>query len=249
MLTSVRSLMAATVFAGSVLVATPAMAEDGDTPMVTVTGNVAFVTDYRFRGIGLSGGDPALQGSINLNFEPGFYVGAWGSSIDDGGTDLYGDLELDLYAGWAGMVTDSVGVDVGVLYYAYPTSDLGLPADVWEVYGKVKPTIGPVGLTLGVNYMFDQDSLGGTDNLYLNADAAVSIPETPVSLNAHLGYTDGALALSTVNGKAFDYSIGASVTVLGGLSLGVSYIGTESDAPEIDGFDDETIVGSISYAF
>jgi uncharacterized protein (TIGR02001 family) len=248
MLTSVRSLMAATVLAGSALFATPAMAQD-EMPFATVTGSVAIVSDYRFRGIGLSGGDPAIQGSINLNFEPGFYVGAWGSSIDDGGTGLYGEMELDLYAGWAGMVTDSVGVDVGVLYYAYPASSLGLPADVWEIYGKVKPTIGPVGLTIGAAYMFDQDSLGGGDNLYLNADAAFSIPETPISLNAHIGYTDGALALSTFDGEAFDYSVGAAVTVLGGLSLGVSYVATESDPPEIDGFDDETIVGSISYAF
>jgi uncharacterized protein (TIGR02001 family) len=246
MLTSVRSLMAATVLAGSALFATPAMAQDD--PSVTVTGNVAIVSDYRFRGVGLSGGDIAIQGGLTLNTAPGFYVGTWASSMED--SPVYGEVELDIFGGWAGEVTDGVGVDVGVLYYAYPSKDAGAgPSDVWEVYGKVKPTLGPVGLTFGVAYAFDQDSLGGGDNLYLSADAAVAIPDTPVSLSAHVGYTDGFLTF-TPDGEALDYSIGASVTVLGGLSLGVSYVGVEGPTgPAWDGITDDTVVGSISYAF
>ena len=35
-------------------------------------------------------------------------------------------------------------------YYAYPSKDAGAgPSDVWEFYGKLKPTLGPVGLTFG----------------------------------------------------------------------------------------------------
>src|SRR5512139_3079283 len=60
MLTSVRSLLAATVLAGSVLASAPAFADDTAPPSdITVTGNVALTTDYRFRGVSLSGGDPA----------------------------------------------------------------------------------------------------------------------------------------------------------------------------------------------
>ena len=67
MLTSVRSLMAVTLLAGTALAATPAMAQDEENPAVTVSGNVALVTDYRFRGVGLSGGDAAIQGGITLS--------------------------------------------------------------------------------------------------------------------------------------------------------------------------------------
>ena len=50
MLTSVRGLLAATFVAGCGLAATPAFADETDPPAeVTVTGNVAHVTDYRFR--------------------------------------------------------------------------------------------------------------------------------------------------------------------------------------------------------
>jgi uncharacterized protein (TIGR02001 family) len=222
------------------------MAEDEDTSFVTVTGSVTLATDYRFRGVGLSGGDIAIQGGLTLNTEPGFYIGTWASSLEDSGA--YGEVEMDIFGGWTGNVTDSLGVDVGFTYYAYPSKDFG-PSDVIEFYGKLKPTLGPVALTLGVAYAPDQDSLGGGDNLYLSADASVAIPNTPISLSGHVGYTDGFLTF-TPSGHAWDYSVGASVTVLGGLTLGVAYVGVDGPGgPLWDGITDDTVVGTIGYAF
>lgn len=246
MLTSVRSLMAATVLAGAAFVATPAMAQEEETPFVTVSGNVSLVTDYRFRGVGLSGGDPAIQGGLTLNTAPGFYVGVWGSSLEDSAT--YGEMELDIYGGWAGEVADGIGVDVGATYYAYPSNVTG-PADVIEFYGKVKPTLGPVGLTFGVAYAPKQDSLGGDDNLYLSADAGIGIPSTPISLSAHVGYTDGGLAAFNADSKAWDWSVGASATVLGGLTLGVSYVGVDQDGFATPGVFDDAVVGTLGFSF
>ena len=83
MLTSVRGLVAATFLFGCGLAATPALADETDPPSeFTVTGNVAGVTDYRFRGLSLSGGDFAVQGGITVNHSSGFYVGTWGSSLE-----------------------------------------------------------------------------------------------------------------------------------------------------------------------
>ena len=249
MLTSVRSLSAATALVGA-LIAMPALAQEvpESDPLVTVTGSVAGVTDYRFRGIGLSGGDFAIQGGVTLNTKPGVYFGSWASSLED--SPVYGEVELDFFAGWAGDLTEGIGADVGVTYYAYPSKDAGAgPSDVWEFYGKLKPTLGPAALTLGVYYSPDQDSLGGGDNLYLSADVGVGIPNTPVSLAAHVGYTDGFLTY-TPDGDAFDYSIGASVTVLGGLSVGVSYVGVDGPSgPAWDGITDDTVVGTLGFSF
>jgi uncharacterized protein (TIGR02001 family) len=249
MLTSVRSLLAATILAGSALAATPAFAQDEEAESpVTVTGNVTLASEYRFRGVGLSGGDLAIQGGLNLNHESGFYVGTWASSMED--SPVYGEVELDVFGGWTGEVTEGIGVDVGVLYYAYPSKDAGAgPSDVWEFYGKIKPTLGPVGLTLGVAYMPDQDSLGGGDNLYLSGDAGVGIPGTPLTLTGHVGYTDGFLTF-TPDGDAFDYSLGASATVLGGLTVGVSYIGVDGPSGAAwDGITDDTFVATVGYSF
>ena len=253
MRTSIRSLLAATFLAGAASVATPALAQDegGESP-ITISGNVAVTSDYRFRGVSLSGGDFALQGGVDLTTTSGFYVGTWGSSIQ-GGTP-YGDIELDLYAGWTGAVAEGVNVDIGLLYYMYPSGDdlLGTDPDTdyFEPYASIGTTLGPVGATLGVAYAWEQDSLGGNDNLYLYTDWTLGVPNTPVTVNAHLGYTDGVLAppflAGTADDSGLDWSIGATAVIHGGLSAGVSYVGVEG--PSIDGFTDDAIVATLSFA-
>lgn len=248
MLTSIRGLVVASLLATSAIAATPAFAQDEEAGPVTVTGSVTLVSDYRFRGVGLSGGDIAIQGGVTLNHESGFYVGTWASSLED--TPVYGEVEVDVFGGWAGDISEGLGADVGVTYYAYPSKDPGAgPSDVWEVYGKLKPSIGPLGLTLGAFYAWDQDSLGGGDNLYLSADASLGVPNTPITLTAHAGYTDGFLTF-TPDGNAFDYSIGASATVLGSLTLGVAYVGVDGPGgPLFDGVTDDTVVVSLGASF
>ena len=255
MLTSIRGLRVATLAAASFLSSNQVFAQDAepteDTSAITVSGNVGIVTDYRFRGVSLSGGDPAIQGGVTLTHDSGFYAGTWGSSIDDGGSDIYGDMELDLFAGWSGSVAEGVGLDVGLLYYAYPTNASGVDAEYFEPYVTLSGTLGPVTAKAGVNYAWKQDSLGGNDNLYLHTELSAGIPNTPLTINGHLGYTDGALAPPLLAGTAddtgFDWSIGASATVLGNISLGVAYTGV--DGPSVDGLTDDAIVGSLTVAF
>ncbi|MCT2558872.1 TorF family putative porin [Tsuneonella sp. YG55] len=251
MLTSIRGLVAASVLSASAFVAAPAIAQDEAAGPVTVSGSVTLVSDYRFRGVSLSGGDPAVQGGITVSHDSGFYVGTWGSSIDDAGTDVYGDMELDVFGGWSGDLAEGVGLDVGLLLYAYPTNADGIKAQYWEPYATISGQLGPVEAKLGVNYAWDQSSLGDDDNLYIHTELSTAIPQTPLSLSAHLGYTDGVLAppllAGTGDDTGWDWSIGASATVLGSLSLGVSYVGVEG--PSIKGFTDDAVVFSIGASF
>jgi uncharacterized protein (TIGR02001 family) len=253
MLTSVRGLLAATILAGSALASAPAFAQEEEAaPAINISGNVALTTDYRFRGVGLSAGDIALQGGIDAVHESGFYVGTWASSIQ-GGTP-YGEVEVDLYGGWTGAVAEGVTVDVGLLYYLYPTTDdplnLDPDTDYFEPYASVATTVGPVGATVGVAYAWDQDALGGSDNLYVYSDFSLAVPGTPVTASAHLGYTDGVLAppllAGTGDDSGLDWSLGLTAAVYDGLSVGVTYTGVEG--PSIDGFTDDTILATISFA-
>jgi uncharacterized protein (TIGR02001 family) len=253
MLTSVRGLLAATILAGSALAAAPAFAQDEEAESpVTISGSVTGTSDYRFRGVSLSGGDFAIQGGITAAHESGFYVGSWASSIQ-GGT-AYGEVELDVFGGWTGMVAEGVTVDVGLLYYIYPTTDdpLGLDPDTdyFEPYASVATTIGPVTAKLGAAYAWEQDSLGGNDNFYIYGDLSSGIPGTPVTLAGRLGYTDGVLAppflAGTGDDSGFDWSLTASTSIYGGLSGAVSYVGTEG--PSIDGFTDDAVVFSLTFA-
>jgi uncharacterized protein (TIGR02001 family) len=249
MLTSIRGLVAATLVAGCSFAAAPAFAEETDPPAdITVTGNATLVTDYRFRGISLSGGDIAVQGSINVNHSSGLYAGVWASSLED--SAVYGHTEVDLYAGWTGAVASGLTADVGLLYYVYPNGTVG-DANVFEPYASLTAAVGPATIKAGVNYAWKQDSLGGDDNLYVYTDLGIGIPDTPISLSAHAGYTDGALSpklltLTSTDG-GWDYSVGATFAASKNLSFGVSYIGVDGNS--IDGFSNDTVVGSVKLAF
>ncbi|GGZ92729.1 TorF family putative porin [Novosphingobium arvoryzae] len=249
MLTSVRGLFAATLLAGCALAATPALADETDPPSdVTVTGSVALVTDYRFRGLSLSGGDFAVQGSVNVNHSSGFYAGAWASSLED--SPVYGNAELDVYAGWTGEIASGVTADVGLLYYVYPNGNVG-DANVFEPYASISGSLGPATAKVGVAYAWKQDSLGGDDNLYLYTDWSLAVPETPLSVSAHLGYTDGALSPKLLTGVStsggLDYSVGAAYQITPALSLGVSYVGVEGAS--IDGFSNDAVVATLKASF
>src|SRR5690606_9114998 len=135
---------------------------------------------YRFRGVDLSGGDIAVQGGVDLSHSSGFYVGTWGSSLDED-TVGYGHTELDLYAGWSGDIAEGVTADIGVLSYMYPNAGPG-DFDYVEIYGSLGFTFGPAATTVGVAYAPEQNSLADYDNLYLYVDMGVGIPNTPLSI-------------------------------------------------------------------
>lgn len=242
------------------LAAAPAFADETDPPgEITVTGNVALVTDYRFRGLSRSGGDPAVQGGVTVDHASGFYLGVWGSSTDFGAAaPVYGSLELDLSGGWRGPIGGGgVVADVGLLYYAFPDGKVG-KANIFEPYASLSATLGPITGKVGANYAWKQQSLnfdggGKDDNLYLYADLDAGVPNTPVSVSAHLGYTDGALSPKYATGATagydggFDWSLGASYTVLRNLSVSARYVGVEGRS--IDDFSNDTVVATLKLSF
>ncbi len=216
---------------------------------VTFSGNIAFTTEYRFRGVDLSGGDFAVQGGFDLSHSSGIYVGSWASNLDED-TVGFGSTELDIYGGWSGDLTDGISGDVGVIYYIYPNAPTAAgPTDYIEFYASISASLGPVSITPGIAYAPDQDSLGSTDNLYLYTDVSVGIPETPLTINGHLGYTDGFLTF-TNDSKAWDWSISADVAV-GPATLSAAYVGVEGDALIDPGgvFTDDAFVLTLSASF
>ena len=85
-----RKIAVATVLSAGLLTAGSASAE--------VSGSVAVVSDYLFRGVTQTSEKPALQGGITWTHDSGFYVGGWGSSISwlsDADPDVSSQVELD----------------------------------------------------------------------------------------------------------------------------------------------------------
>ncbi|MDA8110720.1 MAG: TorF family putative porin [Betaproteobacteria bacterium] len=117
--------MRKTIIAASVAAALtiPALAAaDAPQPPYTLTANVSLVTDYRFRGITQTFGEPAIQGGADFSHSSGFYLGNWDSNVSETAGYPGGNLEMDFYGGWRHSWGDW-GIDAGLYYYYYPGSN------------------------------------------------------------------------------------------------------------------------------
>jgi uncharacterized protein (TIGR02001 family) len=212
-------LAAVSVAMSALAVSAPAFAqeeaaEEASGPF-TLTGGIAVVSDYRFRGVSLSDKDFAVQPYVTLKHESGFYAGVWASNLAENAGE---DLEVDLYAGFSGG--DAVTYDIGATYYVYP----GVSSfNYVEFTGKLGTTVGPATIGGQLSYVPSQDNTGNSDNVYLATNAAVAIPNTPITLTGSVGLEDGAF---TAGSSKIDWSLGATAAV-SGFTLGVAYVDTD----------------------
>lgn len=196
-----------------------------------VTSTVTLTSDYDFRGLTQTDEDPALQASIDYAAEGGWYVGAWASNVDFPGYD--GSLEVDFYTGFAGETDAGLGWDVGLVYYAYPSSDNTATESKLEsfpeIYGKLSH-----GIFSGA--LWYSNDFGGSDEnaMYLEGNADIPLPQN-FSVNLHVGYSFGDYWDDVEGDKYIDYRVGVGYT-LNQFDLQLAYVDTD-----IDGLDDRVI--------
>jgi uncharacterized protein (TIGR02001 family) len=199
---------------------TPALAqEETEEPSgpLTVDIEVGAASDYRFRGISLSGKDPQVFGEVALSHESGFYGAVWASNVD---ADLDGsgnNVEVDWTLGYSRDV-GPINLDVGAVYYSYLNRS-GL--NYFEFYGGIGVPVGNATVTLGAAYAPEQDNLGGADNTYVYISGELPIADTPLTLHGNFGIEDGAFGDSKK-----DWLIGASYDVGGGFTARLDYVDT-----------------------
>jgi uncharacterized protein (TIGR02001 family) len=251
--------------------------QEEDTPAITISGAATLTSDYRFRGVSQSDEGMAVQGGITISHESGLYVGAWGSNLAGWGTFGGANMELDLIAGFKVPVGEGT-LDAGVTWYMYPSG--ASETDFAELYAKLSGTVGPIGLTGTVAYAPSQEALGNwdpvgptidpgdkEDNLYLAGDATYAVEGAPITLKAHIGYSDGNPGLGpngtsvAPTGTYFDWLIGADIVPISGLTLSVAYVDTDISEAEaalirpnfatLDGnsISDATVVFSVTASF
>ncbi len=225
----------------------PAFAQDEPAGPVTVSGSVALVSDYRFRGVSQSDRGMAVQGGITATHESGLYAGTWASSLGGWGRFGGSNMELDLFAGYAVPLGENATLDVGLTWYMYPSG--ADKTDFAEPYVKLSSQIGPIKGLIGVAYAPKQQALGNwqssatsgidnpgdkEDNFYGWVDVSGAVPNTPVTLKAHVGWSDGNPGLGpngtsiAPTGKYLDWMVGADLAIPGTpLTLGISYVDTD----------------------
>ena len=220
-------------FCGALL-AWPALANLG--------AEVTLTSDYAFRGISHSDGNPALQGSIYFQSEDsGLYTSVFATTTDLDTPTGEARFEIDLSAGAQGIVplgvlpllpeelTDSdwLGWDASLRYYFYPDSDARRGFDDFDFFE----------VSAGLSYHFDLFSgwtriayspefLGNLgEGRYYAGGLDVPLP-MDFSVGGHVGYQDVA---ENNNGEhdTLDWSLSLTKTLRPDLSITAAYTDTD----------------------
>ncbi|HKT85914.1 MAG TPA: TorF family putative porin [Novosphingobium sp.] len=244
-----RSCLAGGFAAACLAFASPALAQTEAPGELTVSGSVGLVTDYRFRGVSQTDEEMAVQGGVTVKHASGLYVGTWASNLAGWGTFGGSNMELDIYGGYSTEVMSGLTLDVGLTWYMYPGG--ASETDFAEPYVKVSGDLGPASVLVGAAYAPKQEALGRvynsgasyvagipdnpgakSDNLYLWTDASLGVPNTPLTLKGHFGYSNGNAGLGpngtsvAPTGEYLDWMLGADLAV-GPVTLGVAYVDTD----------------------
>jgi len=218
----------------------------------TVTGNLGFVSDYRFRGISQSFDKPAIQGGIDYSHSSGFYLGTWGSSISGLQFANSSGLEWDVYGGYK-FNAGPLAMDVGLLYYWYPGAYYNIPGQKPK-FNNTELYIGATWNWLSLKYShttsdlfgINSTTVGGGCGVNANNTALPGPPCLPTSGNSKgSGYLDLTATFPLANGlnlvghygkqtvKNFgdlsytDYKLGVTYDAMG-FTWGLAAIGTNA---------------------
>jgi uncharacterized protein (TIGR02001 family) len=202
------------------------------TPEHSFSGNFTIASEYIYRGIGQTNRKPALQGGFDYAHSSGLYAGIWGSNVSwlsDAGAGISSSVELDVYGGFKGSITEDISFDVGVLTYNYPGSyPTGFTdADTTEVYVG----LGWKWLSAKYSYTTSSHIFGwvgsagektrGSD--YLELNAAYDLGDG-WGINGHVGHQK----IKNFSDASYtDWKIGVTKDVGFGV-VGLAYIGTNA---------------------
>jgi uncharacterized protein (TIGR02001 family) len=223
--------------------ATP-VAAPAPTPDSVLTANVGLFSQYIFRGVAQTAGQPAVQGGFDYAHSSGFYLGTWASNIswlEDFGAYNRSSLEWDFYGGYKNSFPGSEDwtYDVGLLYYYYPGKrNPGVNnADTFEMYGAIAWKWLSAKASYNFQNYFGAEPVGQktSGTWYFDFSAAYPVGDSGVTLLAHYGILDVRNDGSGSSKVGYnDWKLGASYTVPDGLlkslEIGAYYTGNTANA-------------------
>jgi uncharacterized protein (TIGR02001 family) len=189
---------------------------------VHVSGELSVVSDYRRNGVTQSDGDPALQGRIDVRHDSGWSAGAFATSMhgrrgSNAQVSLFGSRrfefgETDLNLGAAAIIF------------------IGGDADPFGVIQtSVVHPVGPVDVTLAVNYAPPQEAIDNQDGLNINLRARTPLGRingVPLTGAASAGYSEGEFAMGAET--KLDWSVGVTAEIEG-TDFGLAYVDNDLD--------------------
>jgi uncharacterized protein (TIGR02001 family) len=219
------SLIALALVSGSALAQTAAPA--APEPESTLTFNAGVVSEYRYRGLAQSAKKPALQGGVDYADKSGFYLGAWGSTISwikdtpTAPVTAKGPIEIDIYGGYKGALSETVSYDIGGLQYWYTGNTLGnvsgfANANTFELYGALSVGAFTAKFSNSLTNTFGNRNSKNSHYIDLSytldlGDGLTLVPhvgEQIIKNNTGLNYTDYALTLNKdINGLVLSAAV------------------------------------------
>ncbi len=207
--TAMIGLMSGSAFAGEKL---------GD---FELSGNVAVVSDYVWRGYSQTYKKPAIQGGFEISHAIGLYLGTSLSNVrfvPKGAVSDGASLEADYYGGIRYEYMKGNVVDVGVLHYSYPGAIT--PYDFTEFYAKANYDFLTAGYYYTNEYFNEMGkahyfTLGASYPLPLDITLSGNVGRSQFTDNKSSNYTDWSVALSK------DFA---------GLSFALTYTDTNVDS-------------------
>lgn len=217
------------------LIAAPSAVVAAEESPHKLSANVGMTSNYIFRGISQTGGDPAVQGGLDYTHSSGFYLGTWGSNVgwlEDYQGYTSGNVEIDVYGGFRGEIgATGLSYDLGAIQYIYPgEKGTVTKADTSEVYAA----LGWKWFTVKYSHYLSDEVFGFADaknSHYLDLSASVPIAETGLTAGAHWGsfkfknngdqdYEDWKISLT--------YDMGKLSAVTSNVTVGVAYTDTNA---------------------
>jgi uncharacterized protein (TIGR02001 family) len=125
-------------------------------------------TDYNFRGVSQSDRDWSFGGYLEGRYNSPmgqWYLGLAGWRVDWPTSYGFSDpsAEIDVIVGWR-HTWDKTSVDIGAIYYYYPSESFGIDSDFFEIYWKGAYAISDRA-SVGLNVFYSPDLLNYGDLL------------------------------------------------------------------------------------
>lgn len=169
--------------------------------------SVGVATEYVFRGLEVDG--PQVWGALDWSSPSGLYAGTWVSNA--GGTVE----EVDIYGGYA-IDTGAVGLDFGVLYYMFPSTEVAnANLNVTELYAGLT-----AGGFSGYLWLAPGGFEGVDDDEYAYIDLGYDFPlNDTMSIGTHIGaylpqgdaYDTSATGAEDTDDLFFDFGLSLNI--------------------------------------
>jgi len=186
---------------------------------------VVLTSDYVWRGVTQSDGDPAVQLGGDVAFDSGIYAGLWGSTVDiNNGGDRQRDTELTYYLGYSHGIATRWSLGASIVVYTYP----GQTGAVDYNYEEVMLTAN-YDDRLWFEYAYSPDLY----NTELETHNVEVLSEWPAGKHLIIGAGVGYYDVSSLVGDGYTYWELGVTSPMGQLDIDLRYHDTSRWVPVI----------------